>query len=120
MKFLNQFTVFDWKSFAAGKQFTVTGVSEYTDYDNGDHLGTKIDAVITEDKTAYKQKDGESATNKFEKIAFKCNKDVEIPLDAVVEPKGVMATVYGEFRNMLSIKCADVVVIGGVKEKTNE
>ena len=119
MKYLSQFLVFDWERFNQGKQYVATGVSEYTDYDTGNHLGTKVDAVIISDKTPYKQKDGSTGNNRFEKICFKCSKDVNVPLDARIDPKGVVATVYGDYRNLLSIKCEDIVILDGSKVKAN-
>lgn len=119
MKYLNQFVTFDWERFNQGKQYVATGVSEYTDFDTGNHLGTKVEAVIVSDKTSYKQKDGSMGNNRFEKISFKCSKDVNVPLDSIIEPKGVVATVYGDYRNMLSIKCEDIIILDSPKVKAN-
>ena len=111
MKALNQFNKFGWEQFSAGKQYAVTQVSDYSDFNTGEHLGTKIEVVIVVDDTVYRTRDGEAFTNRFEKLVFKVNKDINLPLDAMVQPKGVTATIYGEYRNQLSIKCEDVVVI---------
>ena len=110
MKGLNQFQKFDWEGFSGGKTFVVTGVSEWSDYDTKAHLGTKVDCVIAIDKTAYTFKDGQRFTNRFEKISFKVNKDMNVPIDARVMPKGVTASIYGDYRNMLSVKCEDTAV----------
>ena len=110
MKGLNQFLKFDWDSFAEGKQFIVTGISDYQDYETKAHLGTKVDCVIAADKTPYVFKDGKEFTNRFEKISFKVSKDMNIPLESRVMPKNVVASIYGEYRNQLSVKCDDIVV----------
>ena len=110
MKGLSQFQRFDWEAFAQGKQFVVTGLSEYQDYDTKAHLGTKVECVIATDKTPYNFKNGVEFTNRFEKITFKVSKDVNIPIDSRVMPKDVTANVYGEYRNQLSVKCSDIIV----------
>ena len=110
MKGLNQFLKFDFDAFAQGKQFTVVGTGEYADFETKQHLGTKVDCVITIDKTPYDFKDGKSFTNRYEKITFKVEKDVSIPIDAHVMPKGVTARVYGEYRNQLAVTCKDIAV----------
>lgn len=108
MKGLTQFQMFDWDAFAKGKVFVVTGISEYADYESKQHLGTKVDCVISSDKTPYEFKDG---TNRYEKLSFKVGKDVNIPLEARVMPKGVTARVYGNYSNQLSVKCDDIAVL---------
>ncbi len=110
MKGLNQFVAFDWDRFAEGKVFVVTNVSEYTDYETKNHLGTKVEAVIAVDRTPYAFKDGKQFSNLYEKITFKVAKDVKVPLESRVKPKGVTATIYGEYRNLLSVKCQDIAV----------
>lgn len=111
MKGLNNFIRFDWNAFADGKVFLVTGVSEWVDYDTKAHLGTKVDVVIAVDNTAYPFKNGQEYSNRYEKISLKVNKDMSIPLDSKVMPKGVTAKVYGEYNHLLSIKCSDITVL---------
>ena len=111
MKGLNQFLSFDWDAFADGKAFIVTGVSEYQDFDTKAHLGTRVDCIILTDKTPYKFKDGEEFTNRFEKITFKVSKDVNVAIDARVVPVNAVASIYGEYRNQLSVKCDDIQTI---------
>lgn len=111
MKGLNQFVEFNWNAFAEGKTFIVTGVSEYQDFDTKAHLGTKVDAVIITDNTPYKFKAGEEFSNRFEKISFKVSKDINVPVDARIIPINAVATVFGEFRNMLSVKCENIQII---------
>ena len=111
MKGLTQFYSFNWDGFANGKTFMTIGCKPYDDYETKAHLGTKVECVISSDKTPYKFKDGEVFSNRFEKIVFKVNKDIDIPLDAKVIPKGVTANVYGEYRNQLSVKCDDIEIL---------
>ncbi len=118
MRGLNKFLKFDWEAFANEKVFVATGVSEWKDFNTKEHLGTKVDAIIAVDKTIYPFKEGEQYSNQYQKINFKVNKDIKVPLNARVVPKGVKATVYGEYRNMLSVKCTDIVVVAtSEKEK---
>lgn len=111
MKGLTQFIRFDWESFAKDKSFVATSVNDYIDYETKEHLGTRVECVIAVDKTPYDLKDGKEFTNRYEKIAFKVRKDINVPLEARVMPKGnVIAKVYGEFKNQLSVTCDDIVV----------
>ena len=111
MKGLNQFLTFNFPAFADGKTFAVTGISEYQDFETKAHLGTKVECVIATDNTSYKFKDGEEYSNLFEKITFKVPKDVKFPLGTQVVPKNPVASIYGEFRNQLSVKCDDVLAV---------
>ena len=111
MKGLNQFLGFDWNAFAEGKTFIVTGISELVDFNTKAHLGTKVECVIGADKTPYTFKDGETFTNRFEKISFKVSKDVNIPIETRVIPVNAVASIYGEYRNQLSVKCDDIQVV---------
>lgn len=110
MKGLNQFLVFNWDAFSEGKTFVVTGISEYQDFETKKHLGTKVECIIALDKTPYSFKDGKEFTNRFEKITFKVLKNITIPIESRVMPKDVVATIYGDYRNLLSVKCGDIVV----------
>ena len=111
MKGLNQFLSFNWDAFAEGKTFIVTGVSEYVDYNTKEHLGSKVDCVIASDKTPYKFKDGEEFTNRFERISFKVSTDVNIPIETRVMPINAVATIYGEFRNNLAVRCSSIEIV---------
>lgn len=117
MKGLVQFLEFDWNRFSRGKRYICTAVSEYADYESKTHLGTKVEAVIAEDKTPYQFRDGKTFTNRFERITFKLNKDIDIPVDVEIIPHGVKATVYGDYRNQLSVKCDDIEVVTATKGK---
>lgn len=111
MKFLSQFNNFNIEAFLDGKRIIATGLSEWTDRESGKHLGTVVEGVIYTDNTVYKQKEGEHLSNRFEKLKFKVNKDITVPMDATIVPVNPVATVYGEYRNNLSIKCDDIKVL---------
>ena len=113
MKNLNQFVHFDFPSFAEGKDFQVTGVKQWKDYENPEKvLGTVVEVFISQDKTHYVTRDGSRISNRGEKFSIKIpvtNVDVEI--DDFVNPVNPVATVYGEYRNQLSVRADDVDVI---------
>ena len=111
MKKLLQFLKFDFEAFSKGKAYRVTGVTEWKDYNTKEHMGTKVETIIVKDDTQYKLKDGESVSNRYEKLSFKIHKDVNVPLDAYVVPVNPVATVYGDYRNQLSITADDIKVL---------
>ena len=115
MKHLNEFVKFDWDAFSKGKQYLVVGISEWVDFNSKAVLGTKVDCVIIEDKTVYKQKANELTTNLFEKISFKTPANISIATNSIVIPVGANATIYGEHRNMLSVKCGYIQVVSTSK-----
>ena len=115
MKKLFQFLKFDWQAFAKDKKFLALGTRIWKDHDTGKVLGTIVDCVIWEDNTTYKQNDGESASNKFEKIAFKVPRTITVPKDSLIEPVNVVAKVWGDYRNQLSCTADDVKVVGQKK-----
>lgn len=118
MKNLNQFNEFHWDKFAEGKCFSVAGVSEWKDFDTKEHQGTKVNVYISSDKTPYKpDKNGFVQTNLGEKLTFKVSKDIgNLTPGMTVVPVGVKATVYGEYRNQLSVRCDDIRPVALRKE----
>lgn len=113
MKGLGSFLSFDWARFAAGKTFQVVGCGPWVDFESKAKLGTKVEVVITKDDTPYPVKDGKVISNIFERIQFKVPADVNFPTGVIVEPVGAVATVYGDYRNKLSVKVDNVRVVGG-------
>ena len=112
MKKLNLFTLFDFTAFSKGKQFMSTGIQAWKDHETGAILGTKVEAVIVKDRTDYgSSKDGEKISNLFEKLVFKVPSEIDIPLNVEIIPVNPIATVYGEYRNQLSITADDVQVV---------
>ena len=111
MKKLNQFLTFNFNDFASNKVFVCTGVTEWKNFETNEHLGTKVEVVIAKDETEYNVRDGETVTNLYEKLVFKVNKDIDIPINAVVQPQKVTCTVYGEFKNQLSCFAEDIIIV---------
>ena len=69
--------------------------------------------AIIEDNTDYRDEDGNklNISNRFEKLKFKVKKDIDVPLNAIINPINVTGKVTGEYRNNLSLKCDDIQVI---------
>ena len=111
MKYLTQFLHFDCSRFFSDKTLQVVGCKQWADYNSKEIVGTKLTAVIVEDKTCYRAKDGEQANNIYEKISIKIpGKTLNIAPGTVVELVNPTGTVYGDYRNQLSIRTEDVKV----------
>lgn len=110
MQGLIQYLRFDWKAFFAAKTLSIVSCGPLTDYNTKQVIGSKITAVIIRDDTPYKPKsDGTKISNLYEKIVVKVpNKTVNLTPGTVVEIVNPVATVYGEYRNQLSITAEDV------------
>ncbi len=87
------------------------GIRKWQDFNSKEVLGSIVDTVIWEDKTSYIQKDGSITTNAFEKLPIKVSKEVTVPIDSFVTPINAIATVYGNYRNELSVKAEDIKVL---------
>ena len=97
LKCLGQYNRFDLAGFLADKTLAFTGASVWKDY-----------ATITRDDTPYKVKDGESVSNLYNKLTVKVPGKVDLKIGTEVEIVDGEATVYGEYRNQLSIKAKAV------------
>lgn len=106
MKNLLEFLSFDAKKFFKDKQLVALSSKDWSDYKTKEKLGTKIEVVVFEDNTKY-QKEG---TNRFEKFYIKTKKDIQIDSSSVVKLVNPVCSVYGEFRNCLSVICDDVII----------
>lgn len=112
LKGLRQYVGFDFPRFSKDKLFTVTGVSNWVDFNTKLPLGTRVEVVISSDQTPYApSKDGRPISNLYEKLTFKIDKNINVPIGATVVPLGAVATVYGQYQNELSIRAADIKVI---------
>lgn len=111
LKKLSQFERFDAEGFFANLSLGAIGKSEWKDFETGEHKGTKIEVVITGDKHDYKSANGETISNIYEKLTVKVPKDIDIPMNSHVRLVNVYATVYGQYRNQLSITADDIEVI---------
>lgn len=117
MKCLYQFENFDMDRFLSGKELTVTACGPWLDYDTKAQLGTKIETVITRDKTPYTPGKNGIATNLYEKMTVKVAKEVSVPISSQIELINATANVYGDYRNQLSVKAEDVKVIGSAAQQ---
>ena len=112
MKCLAKYTVFDLATFLAEKELTAVGCSPWLDHATGAVLGTRVDVAITHDDTEYPPaKDGSTQSNLYERFSVKVAKEVTIPIGAIVTIIDGNGTVYGDFRNQLSVRAADVRVV---------
>lgn len=113
MKKLKQFLTFNWPAFAEGKEFEVTNVKPWLDYENKKEvLGTVVETAIIVDNTDYDTEPGEQVTNRYQSVPFKIAKtSVSVKVGDHVEPIGVTATVYGDFSDKLSAKATDIIVV---------
>lgn len=114
MKMLYAFARFDWEAFSKGKAFEVTSVNPWKDFqDSNVVLGTAVEVVIMEDKTIYPpSKDGITVSNRYEKLTFKVpKKSLAIAIGDIVEPVNAVATVFGKYRNQLSVKAEDMKIV---------
>lgn len=110
LKKLNQFMYFDFAKFWTGKVGKCSSIERWTDHETKKILGSKIGLSIVRDETPYKQKDGEQVTNEYQTITVKIPKtEVHISVGNVVKIINPVATVYGQYRNELSVKADDVV-----------
>ena len=113
MKNLAQFAPFKCEEFLEKKLLAVTNCTVNIDFDSKKPIGSKIEVVITKDDTEYDANSkGEISTNLFEKLVIKVPKmNLVIPNMTYVKLLNPKATIYGEFRNQLSITADDVVVL---------
>lgn len=112
MKKLSKFLSFNWEAFAKEKTFMATECKPWLDHETNKLQGTKVGFIIIEDKTDYDVPEGETVSNVWEKGVIKIRKEIDIPEKSIIQPKGVVASVYGEFRNQLSIEAKDINIIG--------
>lgn len=121
LKKLSQFVTFDLAGFLQGKTIMCVGTAEWLDFTTKAHNGIKVESVIIKDDTAYNQKDGEAVNNLYEKITFKCKKDVRIPVNAIIRPVNGVAVAYGpkdsSYVNQLSVTCDDIQIVSQAQKK---
>ena len=103
--------MFDYESFAKGKRLLSVSQQPWKDFKTSEVLGSKIEAVIAQDKTDYGLKDGEVVSNLYEKLVFQIPMEIQIPVIVEIRPKNPVAIVYGEYQNQLSITAEDIEVL---------
>ena len=115
---LAQYLRFDCTAFLKDKVLSVTTCGPLQDYETKQVTGTKVVVVVTKDDTPYKPKaDGTVVSNLYDKITVKLpgKMGLTVPVGSVVEMINATGTVYGEYRNQLSITADDIKVIGAAK-----
>lgn len=110
LKGLAQFTYYD-KGFFVNLKLISIGKSVWKDYESGTPKGTKGEFVIAADKNKYKAAEGEVVNNVYEKLTVKFPKGIDIPMNVEVRLVNPEATVYGDYRNQLSIIADDIEVV---------
>ena len=112
LRYLSDFAPFSMEDFSNGKTFMATGCRPWNDFESKQVRGQKVDVVILTDETVYKpRKDGEVATNRFEKFVVKVPKTVDVPVNAMIELVNARATIYGDYRNQISVVADDIRVL---------
>ncbi len=113
MKKLNMFLQFDWDGFAKDKSFQVTDLKPLRDREHNETiLGTVVELVILKDETDYQAKPGEVVSNLYEKFRVKVPQiSIDVRVGDFVELVNPVATVFGDYRNQLSVKADDILVL---------
>lgn len=113
LKKLSRFLYFDIEGFLEKKKLMIIGIQEWKDFDTQKFLGTKVEVVITSDKTDYGTTGGEVVTNLYEKLTVKIPaKLTNIPMNVEVRLVNPEAVVYGKYRNALSITAENIEIVG--------
>lgn len=113
LKRLARFQYFDIESFLEKKKLMTVGVTEWRDFETQNVLGTKVEVVIVEDKTDYGTTDGNIVNNLYEKLSVKIPAKLNnVPMNAIVKLHNPLATIYGEYRNALSITADNIEIVG--------
>lgn len=105
LKGLNQFLQFDLSAFLKDKRLYYVKTEPWKDGDN--ELGSKVVAQIGEDRTQYRQQNvnnfGEQLTVKVREVTPSAFAQFR-PLSTEIAIRDVeRATIYGDYRNQLSI-----------------
>lgn len=120
LKKLSHFQLFDTKKFFESKDFMLSKVEEWQEGDDPQHLqtvGTKVTGVIFRDNTDY-GKAGQGI-NSGESLVFKVSQPVTNfsswkPFNTVFKANNfTKVSVYGEYRNQLSVKVPRLTAING-------
>lgn len=111
MRKLAQFLTFDWQRFVEGKTLLTIGSSDWVDFTTKNLLGTRVELVISQDKTKYDLNEGEQVSNIFEKFIVKIPEQITVPLNKHVILHGVIAKPYGDFQQHLSVSAEKIEVV---------
>lgn len=111
LKAIAQFMDFD--RFTKDKELAVKETRPMRDANTGIITGTRVEVMIWKDQTEYApNKDGSIPSNLYNNFVVKVHKkDLGLEINDIVEFKGVIAKIYGEYNNELTVDAEDVVVI---------
>lgn len=103
----------DYSRFTKDKELAVKEVRPLRDPNTNLITGTRVEVMIWKDDTEYApNKDGSIPTNLYNNFVVKVHKkELNLEVNDIVEFKGVVAKIYGEYNNELTIDAEDVVVI---------
>ena len=104
LKKLNQFNYFDAEGFFSKLKLITVGSTVWKEYGSNVVKGTKLEVVIASDKHRYN-------SNMYEKLTVKLPKEMDVPMNVEVKLINPEASIYGEYRNQLSIVAEDVQVV---------
>lgn len=111
LKQLSAFNQFDLGEFLVGKVLMVAAITPIKVYKDGEPVGedgSKIETIITVDKTKYPNPDP-NMTNSFERFNVKVPEDIKTVRGKLKignkynMKKYIKASVYGDYRNQLSV-----------------
>lgn len=112
MRGLYHYLEFLLAEFLRDKILIVTGITDWTDYATKQILGTKVETTIVKDGTVYPPgKNGEQISNLYEKLYIKIPHKTSVNIGEQVIPVNGKATIYGQYRNQLSVKADDIRVV---------
>lgn len=112
LKKLNQFNYFDAEGFFSKLKLITVGSTVWKEYGSNVVKGTKLEVVIASDKHRYNSNEGEVVNNMYEKLTVKLPKEMDVPMNVEVKLINPEASIYGEYRNQLSIVAEDVLEQG--------
>ena len=111
LKKLNQFNYFDAEGFFSKLKLITVGSTVWKEYGSNVVKGPKLEVVIARDKHRSNSNEGEVVNNMYEKLTVKLPKEMDVPMNVEVKLINPEASIYGEYRNQLSIVAEDVQVV---------
>lgn len=111
LKKLGLFNYFDAEEFFSKLSLVTIGVGTWKEFGTGLIKGTKVEVVIASDKHDYNLPSDEVVSNMYEKLVIKIPREINVPMNAKVQLINPIGTIYGEYRNQLSVTADDIKVL---------